>query len=114
MAYHYDYELSDCWSAAKGKMDAAIKSGILSQYTYDKIDYINISTSHEAVTYKYSMLPVYVGNFTFRQKLYNFFVNGTTGKTWGKYPKSPFRVSVAVILGLAVAAVLVYLLIKGS
>ena len=114
MAYHYDYELSDCWGQAKIKMDAAIKRGILSQYTYDKLDYINVSTNHERVTYKYSMLPIYVGNFTFKQKLYNFFVNGTTGKTWGKYPKSPLKVTIATILGIAAAAVLIYLFIRGS
>ncbi|MBP5466360.1 MAG: hypothetical protein J6Y43_02200, partial [Clostridia bacterium] len=114
MAYHYDYELSSCWNVAKSKMDAIIKQRILAQYTYDKVDYLNVSTTHEGVKYKYVMLPVYVGNFTFRQKLYNFFVNGTTGRTYGKYPKSGLKIGLLVLLGLAAAAVIAYFcFIKG-
>ncbi len=113
MAYHYDHELSECWSSAKSKMDKEIRRNILKQYDYDVVDYLNVSTTHENVTYKYVMIPVYVGNFTFKQKLYNFFVNGTTGKTYGKYPKSWLRVGGAILFGLAIAAVIAYFLFKG-
>ena len=110
MAYHYDHDLSDCWGSAKKKMDAEIRRGILSRYVYDKVDYLNVSTSHEKVTYKYVMIPVYVGNFTFKEKLFNFFVNGTTGKTTGKYPKSGLKITLLAILGGILLAVLLYFL----
>lgn len=112
MAYHYDHELSDCWDSAKRKMDVRIRRGILSQYTYDKIDYLNVSTTHDKVTYKYVMAPVYVGNFTFKQKLYNFFVNGSTGKTYGKYPKSGLRIGGLIAMGMAILAVLIYFFLQ--
>ena len=112
MAYKYDIELTDCWGSAKDKMDALIRKGILKQYVYDKVAYLNVSTTHERTTYKYVMLPVYVGNFNYSKKLYNFYVNGTTGKTWGKTPKSPIRVGIAVILGLAVAVGIGWLIYK--
>lgn len=113
MAYHYDHELSECWNSAKAKMDKVIRNNILRQYDYDVVDYLNVSTTHENVKYKYVMIPVYVGNFTFKQKLYNFFVNGTTGKTYGKYPKSLLRVGGVILFGLAIAAVVAYFLLKG-
>ena len=114
MAYHYDKELSNCLDVAKTKIDAMLRKRILSQYHYDKVDYLNVSTTHEGVKYKYVMLPVYVGNFTFSQKLYNFFVNGTTGKTYGKYPKSKLKIGLLTVLGIAAAAALAYFLfIKG-
>ncbi len=113
MAYHYDHELSECWSTAKTRMDKVIRRRILGRYDYDVVDYLNVSTTHENVKYKYVMIPVYVGNFTFRQKLYNFFVNGTTGKTYGKYPKSGLRVGGLILLGAAIVGVIAYLLIKG-
>ncbi|MBO4251590.1 MAG: hypothetical protein J5911_02895 [Clostridia bacterium] len=112
MAYHYDHELSECWDSAKGKMDQIIRKNILSKYDYDVVDYLNVSTTHDSVKYKYVMLPVYVGNYSFKQKLYNFFVNGTTGKTFGKYPKSPLRVGGAVLLALAIVALLAFLFTK--
>ena len=111
MAYHYDKDIQDCWSVAKSKIDAVIKKSILSKYVYDVVDYLNVSTKHERVTYKYVMLPVYVGNFTYRKKLFNFYVNGTTGKVTGKTPVSPWRVALAVLLGIAVA-VGVFFLVK--
>lgn len=102
MAYHYDHEISECWGAAKNRMDAAIRRGILSQYSYDVVGYLNVSTAHEAVTYKYVMLPVYVGNYTYKKKLYNFYVNGSTGKVKGKTPVSAIKVILTILAALAV------------
>ena len=104
MAYHYDKSIEDCWGVAKGKMDAEIKRAILSQYSYDRVDYINVSTTHEAATYKYVMLPVYVGNFNYKKKIFNFFVNGVSGRATGKTPVSFLRVLATVGLGLVAAA----------
>ncbi len=114
MAYHYDREISDCWSSAKKIIDRVIRRSILSQYSYDVIDYLNISTHHERVTYKYVMLPVYVGHFEYRKKLYNFFVNGTTGKVAGKTPVSPLKVLLAVLIGVAVVVGGVLLFLNGA
>ena len=55
------------------------------------------------------MLPVYVGNYNFNKKLYNFYVNGDTGKVWGKTPKSPLKIAIAVLLGIALVAGIVAL-----
>lgn len=114
MAYHYDHELPACWNSAKSKMDAMIRQHILKQYHYDVLDYLNVSTTHEQVTYKYVMLPVYVGNYKYKKKLYNFFVNGSTGKVTGKTPVSPWRVLAAVFLGLAAVAGIAALLYFGG
>ena len=114
MAYHYDHELSECWGKAKSRMDEIIKKRILSQYHYDEVDYLNVATTHEQVTYKYVMIPVYVGNFTFKQKLYNFFVNGTTGKTCGKYPKSGLKIGGVVLFAAAVVGIIAYFIIKNG
>lgn len=104
MAYHYDNDVTECWQTAKNKMDAQIRRGILSQYSHDVVAYLNVSTSHENVTYKYVMLPVYVGNYTYRKKLYNFYVNGSTGKVTGKTPISPWKVLITILSVLAVIA----------
>lgn len=106
MAYKYDNDLETCWENAKCRIDAVVRRGILSQYVYDKIAYLNVSTTHDRVTYKYVMLPVYVGNFNFRKKLYNFYVNGTSGKVWGKTPKSPLKIALTVLCGIAAVAAL--------
>ena len=108
--YRHDNELTDCWNSAKSIMDERIRRGILSRYSYDRLDYLNVSTTHEHVTYKYVMLPVYVGNYGYAGKTYNFFVNGSNGKVYGKTPKSVFKVAGAVLLGLAALGLLIWFL----
>ncbi len=110
MAYHYDSELTDCWEVAKSRMDAIIRREILAQYKYDVVDYLNFSTTHSNVTYKYVMLPVYIGNYTYRKKVYNFYVNGSTGKVKGKTPKSVLKVLLTVFAIVAVVGgILLYI-----
>lgn len=106
MSYRYDREISDCWEDAKTMIDRVIRRGILSQYVYDVVDYLNVSTEHSAVTYKYVMLPVYVGNFKYKKKVYNFYVNGTTGKVHGKTPVSALKVLFTVFGCLALVGII--------
>ncbi len=110
MAYHYDRPIEYCWECAKLSMDKKIRKEILSHYVYDEFGYLNVSTTHEEVTYKYVMLPVYVGNFRHKKKVYNYYVNGTTGKTWGKSPKSLWKILGTIFASAAVIG-LIYLLL---
>lgn len=98
-----------CWGEARTLIDKRIRSGILGQYTYDFVDYLNIKSDLSDITYKYLLLPVYVGHFNFRQKLYNFFVNGLNGKVAGKVPTSPLKVLLVTLVGLAALAGIAYL-----
>ncbi len=98
-----------CWEEAKDIMRARLQAQILSGYRYDVVSSFNISTRYSGVTYKYILLPVYVGHSNWRKKLYNFFVNGASGKVAGKAPVSPFKVACVVVLGAAVVALLAWL-----
>ncbi len=97
MAYHYDTELKECWEYAKNRIDSDLRNRILSQYNYDRVAYLNVSTTHDNVKYKYIMLPIYVGNYKYGKKVYNFFVNGSTGKVYGKTPVSFWKVLFTVL-----------------
>ncbi len=109
MAYHYDKDVKSCWLQAKTSIDVSLRRMILSQYPHDRVAFLNVSTAHSDLTYKYVMLPVYVGNFSFKQKLYNFFVNGSTGRVNGKTPKSPLKVALAVLGAIALVVGIVLL-----
>lgn len=104
MAYRYDKDIRTSWSEARGKIDQSIRRSILARYGADVVDYLNVQTGHSDVTYKYVLVPVYVGNYTFKKKLYNVFVNGSTGRVYGKSPVSPLRVSGLVLFILALLA----------
>lgn len=108
MAKQSDREVNDCWNDAKSMMDSDLRRLILSRHHHDVVDYLNVSTSHENVTFKHVLMPVYVSNFNYKNKSYKVFVNGNTGKVTGKTPISPWRVLIAVLLGLALVALFGY------
>ena len=106
VANHYDKDIKTSWAEAKGIIDSRIRAMILSKHHADVVDYLNISTNHQNVTYKYMLMPVYVGNFTFHSKLYNLYINGSTGKVYGKAPVSPLRVGFLILIIAAVLALI--------
>ena len=58
------------------------------------------------------MLPVWMSAFKYKDKTYQFVVNGQSGKVGGKYPISPWRVAIAVIIAIIII-VLLYMLTQG-
>ncbi len=112
-ATQYTKDGMACWSEAKKKIDARLRSAILSQYTYDVVSSFNVSTMCSNVTYKYVLLPLYVGHSTWKEKNYNFFVNGVNGKVTGKTPVSALKVGLVVLLGLLAVGGIVALAILG-
>jgi len=93
-----------CWQEAQGVMEQRVKYAALGQYRYDVISSYNANTQHRNVTYKYVLLPVYVGHCKWGKKIYNLFVNGHSGKVAGKAPVSPIKVGslVTAIIGVLV------------
>ena len=113
-ATQYTRDGRTCWEAAKDIMWSRVKSQILAKYTYDVVDRFNLTVRYDNVTYKYVLLPLYIGHFSFKEKLYNFFVNGRNGKTTGKVPISPLKVALVVLAGLAVIAGIVAIYLYGG
>lgn len=111
-ATQYTRDGKTCWNSAKNVMYARAKNQILSKYTYDVVDCFEMEIDFRNVTYKYVLLPLYIGHFSFKEKLYNFFVNGRNGNATGKVPISPVKVGIVVLAVLAVigAIVAIYLL----
>ena len=100
MAHKNNSSVKDGWEKSKKYIDVALRKNILSNYHYDVVDYLNVSTTHSGVTYKYVLLPIYHMLYKHKNKLFKVFVNGNTGKVAGKYPLSIFKILLAVLLGL--------------
>lgn len=103
-ARRYEKDIKNSWEDAKKKIDSKLRSLILSRYSYDVVGYLNVSTGHSNVTYKYVLLPVWVLNYSYRKKKYQIYANGSTGKIIGKSPVSIWKVLIAVGIGLAILA----------
>ena len=88
-----------------------MKSAILFRYDYDTVVSFNLDFQCRNTTYKYLLLPVYVGYCGWKKKLYHFFVSGHNGKVTGKTPVSPLKVGITVLFGLAVLTGIVFLVL---
>ncbi len=113
-ARHYSRDIKDCWADAKEVIDKQLRQDILHYYGYDVIDYLNVSTVHNSVKYKYVLLPIYRLNYRYNKKDYPVLVNGNNGKVTGKSPISPLRVLIAIILGVGLAIGLYFALMHSG
>lgn len=112
-AERYSVGLKDAWEIAKGfiksKLQNLITSKITSDHNADHTRNVQITTTYSNITYKYVMLPVWISSFKYNGKLYQFVVNGQSGKVGGDYPISAVRVAIAVLIGIAIIALLWYM-----
>ncbi|MGN1096073.1 MAG: hypothetical protein ACI4QR_06760, partial [Eubacteriales bacterium] len=114
----YSVGLKAAWEKAKNfiknRLFSNIERKISSQYATNHVDSLNVKTSYRNITYKYLMLPVWISSFTYKGKIYQFMVNGQTGKVSGKAPISPLRVAIAVLIGIALLGGIIALLANGD
>ena len=107
----YNKEGKECWEEGKEIIKNSIENSILKRYNYDVKYSLSVNTKFLSASYKYILVPIYVGNYRYRNKIYNFFVNGENGKVAGKTPVSAGKVclTVFVILLLIAGIILLYI-----
>ena len=113
-ADHYNKDINTAFCIAKDKMIADMKRKIQDKHNADVVDYINVYPDFTAVTYKYVLIPVYTGAFQYKKKLYNVYMNGTNGKTTGKLPLSPIRITICTLIVLAIIGLILYFYVTGG
>lgn len=106
IAERYSVGLSDAWSNAKSSIDNKIENGISDKICAEHFTshsrVYKVKSTYDNLKFKYLMLPIWLSSFKYRGKVYQFMVNGETGKVAGKTPVSVLRVIIAVLLALAV------------
>ena len=112
-AERYSIGLKDAWEKAKAfiknKLHGLIESKIRSEHRADAVRNVAMNTTYSNITYKYLMLPIYISSFTYKGKIYQFMVNGQSGKVGGRSPVSALRVLVAILIVIAIIALIYFL-----
>jgi len=109
-ANHYTVEPLDAWSQAEELIRCDSQNRIISHYGADEVVYLNIQLIHKSKSFKYLLLPVYISATNYKNKLYNQYINGATGKITGKAPVSPLKVTITALIGVALGVGLILLL----
>jgi len=110
IAERYSVGLKAAWEKAKNSISSKLKSNISSKIVRenhaDHAKDVKVSTTFDKITYKYLMLPIWCSSFKYNGKVYQFMVNGQTGKVYGKTPISVGKVILVVAIVVIILAIL--------
>jgi hypothetical protein len=103
----YAVDLEEGLVIAKQIMEPTIDQLIRQDIGGDHQTISSKDTRYMAVTFKHCLLPVWVANYRYREKLYHILVNGRTGKVSGERPYSFWKIFglVSLIL-IAIGAII--------
>ena len=114
VAERYSIGLKEGWEIAQtsiqSKLRHSIESYVKSHWNCDRVSGVSFSTLYSNITYKYILVPAWISSFKYKEKTYQFAVNGQTGKVGGDAPISAIRVILAVLIGIGIIAGLCYFL----
>ena len=78
-----------------------------------KIVSLNVSTEYFNQKQARYLLPIWRSEFKYNKKNYDFYINGCSGKVVGHSPISLFKLLLAIMSGLTVAGLIIYLILRG-
>ena len=74
-----------------------------------RIENFVCNTNFENMRYNYLYVPVWINNYKYKDKTYNCYINGITGKVSGNSPKSFWKILFTVLGICALVGGLVFL-----
>lgn len=110
----YTVQLPDGFEEARAIMARQIERDVRFDIGGDRQRIHDIDTATRDVTFKHILLPVWLAAYKYRGKTYRFVVNGQSGRVQGERPWSAFKIALAVVLGLIVAAGVGYLVAQNQ
>lgn len=109
-AERYSIGLKEGFENAKEIIRQDLYSDIHQQIHADTVRNLNVQTMYRDVRYKHLLLPVWISAYRFRKKTYQFLINGQTGEVQGRAPVSPWKVMLLVLGGIALIALIYWLI----
>ncbi|WP_170343606.1 TFIIB-type zinc finger domain-containing protein [Ruegeria atlantica] len=110
----YTVELKEGYAEARAHMARVIERDVRFDIGGDRQRIHAVDTDVRDVTFKHILLPVWLAAYKYRGQTYRFVVNGRTGRVQGERPWSAIKITIAVVLGLLVAAGVGYLMATGQ
>ncbi|MFC8923544.1 hypothetical protein [Cellulosimicrobium sp. NPDC057127] len=112
----YDVDPPHGLERAKDEMAPVIRGDVELAIGGDEQRVHGISTAYAAVMFKLVLLPLWIATYVYAGKQWQVMVNANTAEVVGQRPYSPWRITLAVLAGLAVVAAVVvwYLTTQGS
>lgn len=110
----YQKDIKSGYRTADKMMDDRLYQLCASKVPGDTHRFLKVDTHKEGLTFKHMLYPVWIAAYTFKEKTFQFLVNGQTGEVAGKKPKAAWKIALAVLAGLVVGGAVVYLMGEGG
>jgi len=104
----YTLEVDEAFHEARAVMDRVIERDVRFDIAGDRQRIAHIDSDISDVTFKHILLPIWVAAYRYRGKSYRFVVNGQSGRVEGERPYSAFKIFLAVLAALLLAAAIGY------
>jgi hypothetical protein len=104
----YAVGLREGFDKAKQVMDGIIRQLCMRDIGGNHQRLYTVNTQHVGVTFKHVLLPVWLAPYRYQQQTYQILVNGRTGKVNGTRPYSWIKITLLVLVILAIVGVVLY------
>ncbi len=95
-AEEYTIGLDNGFELAKVKMSEAIRQDIRADIGGDQQRITSMKTEYKNSSYKNVLFPIWTANFQWKNRVYNYAINGQTGKIIGERPYSWLKIAALV------------------
>jgi len=106
---HYQVVLLDAARQARERMTGELRALCSSEVPGDTQRNLEIFPTYSAETFKHILVPVWLLTYTYGRRVFQVVANGYTGAISGRYPKSPWKIAVAVFFAIVVAIIFLLL-----
>ncbi len=96
----YQIGLKDGFDVAKDKIQTTIDATIRGDIGGDAQRINSKDTDYKNITFKHTLLPLWISSYKYREKSFRFLINARTGETKGDRPYSAVKIISAVITGI--------------
>jgi hypothetical protein len=105
----YQIDLMGAAKQAREAMDGQMVSLCAREVPGDTHRNLNVDSNYSGQTFKHILVPVWLLTYSYGARAFQVVINGFTGAMAGRYPKSWVKILLAVLAGLATAAVLAWM-----
>jgi predicted RNA-binding Zn-ribbon protein involved in translation (DUF1610 family) len=99
----YDQDAGQVFEArVRGRLEGVIESTVRSDIGGDQQRVNSMDVNWLSLTFNHLALPVWMLTVTYRSRPFNVFINGVTGEVQGQRPWSAVKITLMVLLGVAI------------
>ncbi len=111
-AQSYQVGLEEGFGQAREIMEKPIRNAIRADIGGDEQRIHTVNTSYSDITFKHLLLPVWISSYRYKERVFRFLVNARTGEVQGERPWSFWKITLAILGGLAIIGTIVAIILR--